>query len=131
MSGFSRRKPFAFGGVEPRLRSHAEANGIVLASNFMYMSAKSLSHARRLTKTNLGLAVSVDDMCNFPTAKADMDLFWDGESYIYTDYRNKFIIHPNYTIKMPNGKRRRVAFITSGKVNNPSEFSDRIRYKKV
>ena len=29
-----------------------------------------------------------------------MDLYYDGECFIYTDGRSKFIVHPNYKMKV-------------------------------
>lgn len=124
--GFSRRPAFAFGRVEKRMAEHAAANGITLGSRSMYMSPKSLSHARRDTKIAKGLAVSIAELAAFPKSRRKMDLFHDGSSYVYTDYKIKFIIHPNYEIK----KSKKVAFITAGKVTDAREFM-LPKYKKV
>lgn len=130
MYGFSMRPAFAFGRVEPRMQTHAEANGIEIASKSVYMSPKSLSHARRKTKVGKGIDVSIDAIAKFPKTRYKMDLYWDGECYVYTDYRNKFIIHPNYRMTLPNGKLRKVAFITAGRVTDVSEFNVD-RYEKI
>lgn len=59
-----------------------------------------------------------------------MDLYWDGEGFVYTDYANKFIIKPDYKIKVYGRRERKVNFITAGVVTDISEFS-LSRYKKV
>ncbi len=128
--GYSRRPAFAFGRVEKRMSEHAAANGITLGSRSMYMSPKSLSHARRGNKERAGLVLSIADIATFPKARRKMDLYFDGESYIYTDYKSKFIIHPNYVLKTGKGKSRKVAFITAGKANQ-TEFNDRVRFTKI
>lgn len=128
--GYSQRPAFAFGRIERRMDEHAKANGITLGSRSMYMSPKSLSHARRGNKERAGLALSIADIAAFPKARRKMDLYFDGESYIYTDYKSKFIIHPNYAIKTGKGKSRKVAFITAGKANK-TEFNDRRRFAKI
>ena len=97
--GFSRRPAFAFGRVEKRMADHANVNGVVLAGKLIYMSPKSLSHARRNSKIEKGLVVPIDTIASFPKARRNMDLYFDGLAYIYTDYFTKYIIHPNYTIK--------------------------------
>lgn len=59
-----------------------------------------------------------------------MDLFYDGKAFVYTDYKAKFVIHPNYEIKLPDGRKRKVNFITATKVTDVREF--RLpKYKKV
>lgn len=125
--GYSLRPAFAFGRIERRMDEHAKANGITLGSRSIYMSPKSLGHARRDTKIEKGLAVSIAELSAFPKARHRMDLFFDGESYVYTDYKSKFIIHPNYKI---GSKGRRVAFVTAGIVTDAREFS-LPKYKKV
>lgn len=117
--GYSRRPIFAFGRVERRMLEHAKANNITLGSRSMYMGPKSLGHARRDLKVDKGLAVSIAEMASFPKARYKMDLFFDGESYVYTNYKSKFIIHPNYKIA---NKGKRVAFVTASKVNDIREF---------
>lgn len=51
---------------------------------------------------------------------------WDYQlvkrSIIFTDYKVKFIVHPNYEIKMTNGKRLKANIITAGKVTDATEF---------
>lgn len=59
-----------------------------------------------------------------------MDLFYDGSAFIYTDYKAKFIVHPNYAIKYSGKKTRRVNFITAGKVTDKEEFKLE-KYKRV
>ena len=60
-----------------------------------------------------------------------MDLFYDGDSFIYTDYKNKYIIHPSYEVKKNRKKPRRVAYVSAGKVTNPDEFIELKKYIKV
>lgn len=45
--GFSSVMPFSIGSVEIRMSQFADANGIKLASNELYMSAKQLQHSMR------------------------------------------------------------------------------------
>ncbi|MCM1519148.1 MAG: hypothetical protein NC117_10960, partial [Pseudoflavonifractor sp.] len=110
--------------------AHASKMGIELGSRSIYMSPKSLHHATRDSKVQKGLALRVDDIASFPKLRRRMDLYFDGASYVYTDYRKKFIIHPNYSIKTNQGKKRKVAFITAGIVTNPKEFN-LSKYEKV
>lgn len=51
-----------------------------------------------------------------------MDLYFDGEKFIYTDYKAKFIVHPNYEMKIKGKKTKKVNLVTAGKVTDPKEF---------
>jgi len=48
--GFSSVMPFSIGSVEARMSQFADANGIELASDELYMSAKQLQHSMRLQR---------------------------------------------------------------------------------
>lgn len=52
--GFSSVMPFSIGRVEVRMVQFADANGIELASNELYMSAKQLQHSMRASKQGTG-----------------------------------------------------------------------------
>lgn len=129
--GYSRQKPFAIGLVEKRMADFASENNIELSSKSIYMSTKSISHSFRKTKKKKGLAVSEKDLIEFPLKRRSMDLFYDGDSFIYTDYKNKYIIHPSYEVKKNRKKPRRVAYVSAGKVTNPDEFIELKKYIKV
>lgn len=128
--GYSTARPFSVGHVERRMRDFAKANNIEIAEGDMYMSVKGLTHARRGTKIRDGIDVSEKDLAEFPSKRNQMDLFYDGSKFIYTDYKNKFIIHPNYTLRMESGKIKKVNFITAGKVKDVKDFNN-TRYIKV
>ena len=64
-----------------------------------------------------------------------MDLYWDGDGFIYTDYKIKFIVKPNYEIKIKKYSKRhitarKVCLITAGVVTDSNEFKRR-EYQKV
>lgn len=128
--GFSTVSPFSVGRLEKRMTDFAKSNGITLGSKSLYMGPKSISHATRATKVRDGLAVSGLTLARFPSNRSKMSLFYDGKVFVYTDYKSKFIIHPNYEIKMKGGKTRKVNFITASKVRDPNEFN-LPKYKKV
>lgn len=130
--GFSRISPFKIGGVERRMQSFANANGITLGSKDVYMSSHSIAHATRDSKAAKGLVVSDKDLSAFPGKRARMDLYYDTRSgnFSYTDGRNKFVVHPNYEMKMPGGKKRIVNFITASRIEDNSEFG-MPKYKKI
>ena len=93
--GFSAIQPFSIGDVELRMKHFAQNNGIALACEQLYMSAKQLQHCMRASKGAKGLVVSAEELVRFPKSRFKMDLYYDGECFIYTDEVSKFIIHPN------------------------------------
>lgn len=129
-NGFSKMQPFSIGRVERRMQDYASQNDITLASKSVYMSSHSIAHSTRDNKKTKGLAPSDKDLIDFPIKRRSMDLFYDGDKFVYTDYRTKFIVHPNYELKIKGIKTQKVNFVTAGKVTNPSEF--RLpKYKKI
>ena len=111
--GFSRQKPFIIGAVEERMRQYAEDNNIELGSSDVYMSSRSLSHSEREHKVNIGKAVEKEEIIAFPMTRHDMDMSYDGEAFIFTNGKAKFVIHPNYEIKIDRKKTKKVVFITA------------------
>ena len=98
--GFSSVMPFSIGRVEVRMVQFADANGIELASDELYMSAKQLQHSMRASKNAKGLVVDAAELIAFPQSRFSMELYYDGECFIYTDGLSKFIVHPNYKMKV-------------------------------
>ena len=111
--GFSRQKPFIIGAVEERMRQYALENNIELGSSDVYMSSRSLSHSEREHKVNIGKAVEKEEIIAFPMTRHDMDMSYDGEAFIFTNGKAKFVIHPNYEIKIDRKKTKKVVFITA------------------
>jgi len=121
--GFSSVQPFSIGKVEERMMLFAQANSVILASDELYMSAKQLQHCMRASKGVKGLVVDDADLMDFPQNRFHMELYYDGECFIYTDGQSKFIIHPNYKMKISREVVKQVNFITATKVKDPMEFT--------
>ena len=128
--GFSSVQPFSIGKVEKRMMQFAQANAITLASDELYMSAKQLQHCLRASKATKGLVVTDADLIGLPQNRFQMDLYYDGECFIYTDGQSKFIIHPNYQMKISRELVAKVNFITATKVKDPAEFT-LPKYQKI
>ena len=128
--GYSSVQPFSIGKTEERMIKFAHANGIVLASNELYMSAKQLQHSMRASKAAKGLVVEDADLIGFPKNRFQMDLYYDGECFIYTDGTSKFIVHPNYKIKISREQVAQVNFITATRIKDPAEFT-LPKYRKI
>ena len=128
--GYSSVQPFAIGKVEVRMMQFAQTNAITLASDDLYMSAKQLQHCMRASKGAKGLVVDDADLIGFPQNRFQMDLYYDGECFIYTDGTSKFIVHPNYKMKVSRELVANVNFITATRVKDPAEFT-LPKYRKI
>lgn len=128
--GYSSVQPFSVGKVEERMMLFAQANAVILASDELYMSAKQLRHCMRASKKAKGLVVDDIELIGFPQNRYQMDLYYDGECFIYTDGQSKFIIHPNYKIKISRELVANVNFITATKIKDPAEFT-LPKYRKI
>jgi hypothetical protein len=128
--GYSLIQPFVVGKVEERMLLFAQVNGISLGGDDLYMSAKQLQHCLRASKGAKGLVVDDADLINFPLNRFSMDLYYDGECFIYTDGLSKFIIHPNYKMKISREIVKQVNFITATRRTDKNEFNGK-RYVKI
>ena len=128
--GFSSVMPFSIGNVEDRMHQFAYANGIELASDELYMSAKQLQHSMRASKSAKGLVVDALELISFPQRRFSMELYYDGECFIYTDGQSKFIVHPNYKMKIDRDIVAKVNFITATRRIDKKEFNGK-RYVKI
>ena len=128
--GFSSVQPFSIGKVEERMMRFAKANCVTLASDELYMSAKQLQHSMRTSKGAKGLVVDDADLIGFPKNRFQMDLYYDGECFIYTDGTSKFIVHPNYKMKISRELVAQVNFITATRLKDPAEFT-LPKYRKI
>ena len=130
IQGYSTQPPFDIGEIEVRMEKFARENSIILSSSRLYMSAKQLQHCMRNSKTAKGLVVEADELIHFPKNRFAMKLYFDGECFIYTNGVSKFIIHPNYELKIDRDKKRVVNFITATRIKDKQEFNGK-RYTEV
>ena len=121
--GYSSIKPFSIGKVELRMMQFAQANEIVMGSDEIYISAKQIQHCMRASKEAKGLVVDETELIGFPQSRYKMDLYYDGQCFIYADGRSKFIVHPNYKMKISREEVKLVNFITATKIKDPAEFT--------
>ena len=128
--GYSSVQPFSIGKVEEQMMQFAQANVITLASDDLYMSAKQLQHSMRASKATKGLVVTDAELKGFPQNRFQMDLYYDGECFIYTDGQSKFIIHPNCKMKVNREEVKLVNFITATRRTDKKEFNGK-RYVKI
>ena len=84
----------------------------------------------RTSKATKGLVVDAAELIAFPQNRFSMDLYYDGECFIYTDGLSKFIVHPNYKLKVSRDYVRLVNFITATRRTDKKEFNGK-RYVKI
>lgn len=130
--GFSPLAPFRIGAVEKRMANFAREHGIVLGSTKVYMSSSSIAHAMRDSKVAKGLQVSDKAMMDFPRKRSKMDLYYDTDlkTFLYVGGGNKYALHPNYKIKMANGRRKVVNFLTAQRLSENENFNGQ-RFMKI
>lgn len=126
--------PFSIGKVVKRMEEYASKHGIDLPDE-IYMTAHgshSIAHAMRDEKANAGKTVDPLDLAKFARHRVNMDLYYDHKTknFIYSDGRNKFILHPNETIKISGQKVKKVGFLTAQKLNTNEVFSG-TRFNKI
>ena len=128
--GFSSIQPFSIGKIEERMAEFAKINDIILGGDELYMSAKQLCHSLRASKEAKDLVVSKEELISFPARRFTMELYYDGECFIYTDGKSKYIVHPNYKMKISREIVKRVNFITASRRVDKMEFNGK-RYTKI
>ena len=128
--GYSSVQPFSIGKIEARMIQFAQINAVAPASDELYMSARQLQHCMRASKATKGLVVTDADLIGFPKNRFQMDLYYDGECFIYTDGLSKFIVHPNYQMKVSREVVKLVNFITATRRTDKKEFNGK-RYIKI
>lgn len=123
--GFSKESPFIIGSVEKRMTDFSKENGIKIAGTDIYMTPQKIMHSLRDSKVNKNLTVSEKDLKNFPFDRFKMRLYYDtaSKNFTYTDGKNKFIINPNYQLKLQSGKTVVVNYITATKMRDNNEFN--------
>ena len=100
-------------------------------SDQLYMSSDSLGHGRRDSKVAKDIAVSRESLASFPRRRRGMRLYYNTEEkrFVYAEKGAKYVVDPNYKIKISRKKVMTVAFITAQKVDG-HEFKMR-KYIRV
>ena len=98
----------------------------------MVMTSKQLQHGRREDKIANGLLVSKEEMKNFILHKNNAGQFYDSKKkdLIFVMGNAKFVMTPNYDLKLKNGKTKVVNYITATRIEG--NISDHVAsYKKI
>lgn len=131
--GYSSEQPFSIGKVDSEMMEYAKNNGITLASDDIYMSAAQIGHTLRDSKVESDIAISASHLEEFPLRRSSMELYHDksNRNFVYFDRERseKFVIHPNYSMKISKKKTTKVNYITASKTDS-REFNMR-KYTKI
>ena len=115
------------------MKDYAADHEITLGSDNIVMSVKQINHTLRESKSESGKSVGAEHLADFPVRRSGMELYHDSSNgnFVYFDReRNeKFVIHPNYTMKTKQGKRQKVNYITASKTDQ-TEFN-MSKFKKI
>lgn len=128
--GYAVGRNFPVGRIENRMKIHAELNNVQLHGASLYMGPKTIFHSQRPSKVKKNLHVPEYGLADFVKTRRNMDLYWDGECYIYTDHKYKYIVNPNYELKINRNKKRKVSFVTAGRVTDDDDFNNP-KYTKI
>lgn len=116
-------RPFAVGLVDKEIKTYALVNNIDLGSGFMYMTFSKIKRAFRKSKP-VEKRISRQDLANFPLSYHSMHIYYQNSSgsFIYTDYRNYFILSPIYSLNDRGSKRKLTLQISASKVVDSGNF---------
>ena len=132
-NGFSRQAPFVIGKIEPELKSFAREHSIDLGGNDIVMTTDQIGHTLRDTKARDGKTIPSDHLAEFPIRRSGMELYHDktNNNFIYFDRtrKEKFVVHPNYSMKVNREKVKKVNYLTAS-MTNPREFGMQ-KYTKI
>lgn len=131
--GYSRQRPFEIGKVEKEIKDYAREHNIELGSNDIVMTADQIGHTLRDSKVRDDKAISPEHLVEFPMRRSGMEIYHDktDNKFIYFDRsRNeKFVVHPNYSMKINRERVRHVNYITASKTD-PTEFNMQ-KYRRI
>jgi len=130
--GYITSYPILVGIVDDAVACHAQELGTPIINRAIYFKNDDLEHIWRDSKVSSGIAVSKEDVQNFPFTKSYMSIYYDSETkrYTYTDMQNKFVLETNVKIKLDNGKKEVVTLVTASKLRGVDEFEMR-KYTKI
>lgn len=127
-NGYSKKGDFSIGTLGKDTMRFASSHGIDVGNGQIYILRKFLTHGLRNSKRDK--RVSKEDIITFPKSKNKMVKFWDGDAFIFTDFKVKFIVKPGREVRLKNGKTLRAAIVTAGRVGSKTDFNGK-EYVKI
>lgn len=125
-------KPLNIGDLPKPMKIYARNNGITLDSDKMYISTKGIEHSMRESKVGKNLSVTKEEIADFVENKHNMAQYYDPRKgdFIFASDIAKFVVTPNYKIKINENKTKVVNYITATRIDNKSNaFQKMIKIK--
>lgn len=133
---YSTERPIYLGETENRILSFANKNKIEVSSEGMYITSEQIAHTFRDIKVQNGIVIPAQSLISFYQNYKEMNLYYDKnkKNFVYTNGTEKFIVHPNYQIKVQDSQGKRlkksvVNYITASTTNG-LEFNQK-NYIKI
>lgn len=135
---YSKEKPIYLGKTDNRIIQFAVKNKIMVSAEGMYITAEQVAHTFRNTKVRNGIVIPAQSLISFSQSYNSMDLYYDKnkKNFVYTNGSEKFVVHPNYKIRLPNKnlqgepQRKYVVNYITASTTNGMEFNQR-NYIKI
>lgn len=120
-NGHSEASPFSIGKVDHEMKKYAQENGIQLGGDEIVMNVKQITHTLREVKVKNGKAIPGEHLAEFPIRRSRMELYHDStnDNFIYFDRERseKFVVHPNYRMKVKGIYKKAVNYLTASRTN--------------
>lgn len=115
----SQVKPMNIGSVPSSMSNFAKANDIHLESSDLYMTTKGIEHSIRESKSAKGLSVTKEEIADFVSNKHWMAQYYDPTKgdFIFATDKAKFVVTPNYKLRIGDTKQKVVNYITATRIN--------------
>lgn len=120
--------PLDIGSVSSAIIDYADRNHIDLESHDLYITTKAIEHTLREGKVAKGIAVEVAELVDFVKNRDDYAVYYDPAmgDFIYATSKAKFIVRPNYKMKINKEKKSVFNYISATRISNSPE--DAFRY---
>lgn len=116
--------PMNIGSIPSSIKKFAYENDINLESTDLYITTKGIEHSIRESKANKGISVTKEEIADFVASKHNMAQYYDPTKgdFIFASESAKFVVTPNYKLKIGDTKQKIVNYITATRING--NFSD-------
>lgn len=112
--------PLNIGAVPSLIVEYATQNQISLGSSDLYITTKGIEHTIRESKVAKGINIAVSELIDFVKNRDNYTIYFDSAmgDFIFATSKAKFIVRPNYKMKI--GKEKRVVFnyISATRISN-------------
>lgn len=132
-NGFSRdTNQFKFGVLSDEgVKKYEKITGIKILNKDMYTGQASIFHHRGGKKAEKGKEAELEDIINMPKNIGSMDVYIHSGALVFTDYKNKYVLQPNQSVKIDRNKTIVTNHMSSSKVKDRESFDIERGYIKI